>query len=161
MQERLVTSHAARRRGFALVFAIGVLAVLVMVVMAGANSAQFTYSFAHGRARDQQLGQAIRYAVDTIAARDWKAKPVPAQPETVEFAAPVPEAKDAVTARAVIAPQAPDEKTYRGLLAAREGDVLVRVEAETAVKSARRSALYLLNAGGKRPAPILLEEARK
>ena len=47
------------------------------------------------------------------------------------------------------------------MLAQRDGDVLVRIEAETAGKSARRGALYLLNAGGKRPAPILLEETRK
>ena len=161
MRQRLGFSLADRRRGFALIFAIGVLAVLVMVVMAAANSAQFTYVFAHARARDQQLGRAIRHAVDTVASRDWAAKPVPAQPETIEIAASDPDARDAVMTRALIAPRVPDEKTYGGVLAPREGDVLVRIEAETARKSARRVALYLFNAGAKRPAPILLEETRQ
>ena len=161
MQDRFWATHKACQRGFALVFAIGVLAVLVMIVMAGANSAQYTYVFAHARAQDKQLGHAIQYAVNTVAARDWAAKPVPAQPETVDIRYLPSDAKQAVAARAVIAPQAPGDTTYKGVLVPREGDVLVRVEVEAANRSARRGALYLLNAGGKRPAPILLEETRK
>lgn len=150
-------------RGFALVAAIGVLAVLMIFAISAASTAQFTLGFSHARTADRRLGSALDEGVALLAAgRSELLKPGAAgsKPSSVALIEARPGSKNDVVVSATVGLQ-PDPALLPSALAAREGDLIVRLDAARADgRGSRRSALVLMNSAGQRRAPILLQETR-
>ena len=157
---------SAARRGFALLAAIGVLAVLMILAVAAVGSAQFTLGFSQARTADQRLGQALEEGATILrprlpdlvkkAAASWSAEQTST---TVELIKPRPGVKDDVVVSATLG-----LVTGEGLPAGvqpRDGDFMVRLEAGRLDRPLRRSAIYLVNSAGLRRAPILIQEGRQ
>ena len=149
-------------RGFALIAAIGVLAVLAIIVFAAASSAQFTANFASLDGRDYRLCNAVEAGLAQVLARDLPAWKQGDAPRTVTLpAAPAGYNEDLVVTATI--GLAPSREVSPPDIAARAGDVLVAVQASPAQgrHGMSRQNTYLVNLLGHRPGPILLEETRK
>ena len=160
-----------RRRGFALLAALGVLAVLTILAAAAAGSVSFTRGLAVERNRERALTSALSHGADLLGARGCEmlksaSASASAAATSTTLLAPAGEGV-AVTASA---PAAPDRALLGDAFAPRDGDVAVRIEArptragaagKPAVSAgAGRAAVYLFNTGGGRRSPILLRETR-
>jgi hypothetical protein len=150
------------RRAFALITALGVLAALTFIVMAAADSTQVTWTFSHARASDQRLGDAIQQLVRSLPPSEL----VPV-PDAAESTAPAVRqfelAKGNAVAGILVFASAPREIAAppAEVIPPLEGDVLVQFEAASIrLQRVRRTATYLLNTSGNRPAPILVQESR-
>ncbi len=145
----------AKRRGFALIAAIGTLAVLMVFAMAAAGSAEFTLGFSRARTADQKLGAALEEGAGFLAAGADIATG-----KATALIQPRPGAKDDVTVTATVE-QSVDPDLLGQALAVRDGDLQVRLEAARSGAAApQRIAVYLINGAGNRRAPILLQERR-
>ncbi len=142
------------RRGFALIAAIGTLAVLMVFAMAAAGSAEFTLGFSRARTADLRLASAVEEGAELLAAGAAVASDKPAA-----LIEPRPGAKNDVTVTATLELSA-EAKLLGEALAARDGDALVRLEAARGVAAVQRVSVFLINGAGNRRAPILLQESR-
>lgn len=156
--------NGRRDRAFALVAAIGVLAVLMIFAIAAAGTAQFTVTFSAARAADRRLGSALEEGIALLAAGGAEelkgGGTAGATTSTVLLIAARPGAADDVVVSATRG-LTPEPGLLPPSLASREGDTFVLLEAGRADgRGSRRTALVLLNAAGYRRAPILLRETR-
>lgn len=158
--------NGRRDRAFALVAAIGVLAVLMIFAIAAAGTAQFTVTFSAARAADRRLGSALEEGIALLAAggaeelKGGGTAGAGATTSTVLLIAARPGAADDVVVSATRG-LTPEPGLLPPSLASREGDTFVLLEAGRADgRGSRRTALVLLNAAGYRRAPILLRETR-
>lgn len=151
--------NRANSRGYALVAALSVLALFAIFAMAAGDSTEFTWMFNHARSSDQRLGDVLEAVAVGVppAQLITSASDVPTSgPEKPVFELE-PGAKDNVLVWA----RSPEAKPDTSYVAPMAGDALVQLEAASVRKQAtRRAAIYLLNASGQRPAPILIEEKR-
>lgn len=152
----------AGNRGFALIAAIGVLAVLAIIVFAAASSAQFTSSYASLDVRDYRLCNAVESGLAQVLARELPAWKAGDAPKTVTLAPPPEGYNDDLVVSATIG-LSPSRDLQPPIIASRAGDVLVAVQAAPALgrRGVSRQNVYLVNPLGNRPGPILLEETRR
>lgn len=149
-------------RGFALVAAIGVLAVLMIFAMSAAGTAEFTLGFSSARQLDRRLSAAIEEGTSLLMddPSGFAQESSSGSSETV-FLIPPREGSPADVVVSATLGLAPEPEELGPALAVREGDRLVRLEAARADgRGQRRSSLYLINSAGQRRVPILLQEAR-
>ncbi len=147
---------ARRRRGFALLAALGVLSVVFIMAVSASMAARFTWSFLGMRLADQKLRNAARGAAEALAARPELLEAAKAE-QGLQLAFPGRAPGDGI---AVLAAVAGSTQTLAArFLAPREGDATVLLSASALLpRQARHEALYLVNVQGRRRAPILLEE---
>lgn len=144
-----------KRRGFALVAAIGVMVLVGIFAFAAATTAQFTYAFSQARFSDQQLGRILREAAVAEMASP--------QPASADQKRPVITTETAAGNNVVVtAAELPGQQGLQmlgGALKPREGDQVLELRAMHRDKFVR-GANYLVNRSGNRTAPILLREVR-
>ncbi|MBX7244388.1 MAG: hypothetical protein K1X53_02750 [Candidatus Sumerlaeaceae bacterium] len=155
---------ARTHSGFALLAAIGVLAVLTILVMSAATAADVTHHVVQFDVTDFRLAAAIENAAVRLEAGDIPGADIKGPERTV----PVPAEKVGpgqpieVTVTTGLAPA---DNYMAPALHARDGDTMVKVVAlmPGAGGKARDTmeAMFLLNTAGKRSARILLQEKRK
>lgn len=158
-------SHTRSRRGNVFIATMGTLAVLMIVVMAAANSTQMTWNTTAIAMQDSRLRAALSEAAVLVQARpDVVAGP---------SAAPATEATTETAGLRTIIPAAQGSKQVT-VLAAPEpiesippeierlaGDSAVLLQARPiSGKGNSRAATYLMNTQGQRPSPILVSERR-
>lgn len=158
-QWRAIRIGAVRRRGFALVAAIGVLAILVIFAVAAAGVTQFTIGFSQARAADRRLGAALEQSAALLASRPPQALSADGAAHTFALVEARPGSRDDVAVTATVG-LAPDPGLLGPALALREGDTVVRLEARRPGGRYTRTATYLMNTAGQRRTPILLQESR-
>lgn len=152
----MTTLRTTRRTsGYALIAAIGVVAVLGLLVVGAANNAQVTHAFARSRTNDKMLADLTAEMARRLAARPALTAGAAPGATVLEVAT-----ADGITAKATVADG--DPRRLVGLLIRRtDADVLVRIEtARPGGRGLRHESLYLVTPGGTRP-PILLTEERR
>lgn len=150
---------SSRKKGFALIVAIGVLALLFILVFAGANTSQVTRTFSRARERDRELTDATRQAVlHLVKTRASDLAPADT-PSVIEVVRAPESGAPAIAVKATAGIRA-DAATLGKVLVGRPGDALLRVEARKTNGAATVAATYLVNTQNGRKAPILLKEER-
>lgn len=134
-----------RARGFAMIAALGVLAVVSIVVLSAASSTQFTHAFVGRDFRDSRLRQAIVTQARMLANSELDRGPSASDDEVkVTVTLYDKDLKDIGT----------------DAVARRDGDVIATISAEFALRNeGTRTSVYLVNTKGQRKAPILLTES--
>ena len=142
-------------RAFAMLAAIGVLAVLGLLVMGTANTAQVTHAFARARTVDSVLTDLTAEMARHLAADATLTSGAAVGATVLEV-----DAGD-VTGKAITA--GADARALVGtVIRPHEGDVIVSIEAgRKDGRSLHRTAIYLVTPRSPRAAPILLSEERR
>lgn len=150
------------KRGFMLITAIGVLAVLFLLVMAGANSVQYTYGFAHMRATTDRFADALQQSAEVLVSQGSLLEKLQGG-AALEAARIGSEPRRLIRVQARLGAEQTQAAPSLQLVGKREGDIVVLLEATAGEEANRskRSALYLINHRGNRRAPILLQETSK
>lgn len=151
----MTTLRTRKSSGYALIAAIGVVAVLGLLIIGAVNNAQVTYSFARSRTSDKVLADLTAEMARRLAAR-------PALTTGAAPGATLLEVTtgDGVTAKATVADGDP-RRLVGTLIRRQDADMLVRIDAgRPGGRGLQRGALYLVTPGGTRP-PILLAEERQ
>lgn len=147
------------RQGFFFMAALGLVIVLGIVVMSGAESVQVTWSTVGHREQERRLTHAIEETAALVAAGGMSEITTGSASAPVALLKAPPESISEPSVQVVrIDPQV---HLLGKLIALREGDVFVRIDAAIGGHyGGRRSSTFLVNLQGKRHAPILLEEKR-
>ncbi|PKO20002.1 hypothetical protein CVU37_00575 [candidate division BRC1 bacterium HGW-BRC1-1] len=142
-------------RAFAMLAAIGVLAVLGLLVMGTANTAQVTHAFARARTVDCVLTDLTAEMARHLAADATLTSGAAVGATVLEV-----DAGD-ITGKAITA--GADARALVGtVVRPRDGDVIVKIEAERKDgRSLHRTATYLVTPQAPRATPILLSEERR
>lgn len=135
---------ARPRRGFALIAAIGVLAVLTILVFGAATRAHVTHTLTAADLATHRLAGALHAQARMLMAGADPAKPLAGDDDlTLTVKAPAE------------APASPALDT----LGKRDGDIFAEIAVSSnRLRGAGRTAIYLVNTKGQRSAPILLRE---
>lgn len=152
-----------RPRGFALVIAIGVLAILIVLGVASAGMSDFTLAFSQARIGDRKLGSALEQGATLLMHKlRVGALENPATNEPIALIQPSGSGQDDISVTATL--NIVSDRLVRddSVLVSREGDTVVLIEASRSQPGAvLRRSWYLVNTAGNRRIPILLQEARK
>ena len=144
---------AAGRRGYVLLAAICVLAVLFLIAATAADTTQTTWRLASKSAVEHALCDAMHDAAYRVMSGD--------RPSTAPAAAALARAAtlrgDVTVSATLLAKDAPALPAH---IAPRGHDEFIRIEARHGRSGGCRKALYLVNRSGLRQAPILLLEER-
>lgn len=134
---------ARGRRGFAMVLALGMLAMMLTFLIAAQTSVMMSHRNARRSAERSDAGELRARALSLAARRVGEGAPASLPP--VEIASPTG------TARAEHRTLAPDDPIYApgSGLAHREGDALVTVAATTG-KGVQEERAYVVNGAGRR-----------
>jgi hypothetical protein len=142
-------------RGFTVVAAVIVLAILGMLAIAAANSVQFTFSFVAASTTQSRLSSAMREGAVLLQSRPDMVKGLDGGTAVVVFAAGQPGESQVTASRADLSLAA----GIRKLVPEQAGDVVVVLNAGFLKTTPRKaSSVYLINTEGRRTAPILLKE---
>ncbi|MCX7717720.1 MAG: hypothetical protein N2111_04855 [Candidatus Sumerlaeaceae bacterium] len=136
---------AKPRRGFALIAALGVLAVLTILVFGAATRAHVTHTLTAADLAQHRLASALNAQARLLMTGADPGKPLAGDDDltlTVQMLAEPP-ASPAVD-----------------LLGKREGDLFAEIQVSSRrLQGAGRRAIYLVNTKGQRSAPILIAES--
>jgi hypothetical protein len=146
-----------QERGFAIIAAIGVLAILMILGFGAAVVTQFTYGFSRARVADREYSDVLREGAQLLATRSV---PEPGSP-TFEVWKHEGSGKNDVQVSATVQLAEVGTKLLGAALKPREGDRVVELTASAPSGKVRRSSFYLINVSGARTAPILLLERRQ
>lgn len=145
------------QRGFAVIAAIGVLAILMIMAFGAAAITQFTYGLTRARVSDREYSDLLRESAQLLATRPL---PEPGSPafEVLKHRAA---AKGDVQVSATVQLAEVGNKLLGAALKPRDGDRVVELAASSPSGRVTRTSVYLLNISGARTAPILLLERRQ
>jgi len=133
-----------RRRGFALIAAIGVLAVLTILVFGAATRAHVTHTLAAADLATHRLASALHSQASLLMAGADASRPLTGDDDLT------------LTVRIL---QQPPASPAVASVGRRDGDQYAEITASSKrLRGAGRTAIYLVNTQGKRSAPILVQE---
>jgi hypothetical protein len=147
------------RRGFVLVTALGVLAVIMTAAFMAASSAQQTFTMTVERQRDRRISDHITVVAEVLP-RLLSNPGATSSVRTVLLVSGNPKDPAAVTVSATLG-LAANAELIRPALEFLEGDELARVEAKRSDgQGPSRRSTFLVNSRGLRSSPILIREER-
>ncbi|MGI8905651.1 MAG: hypothetical protein ACR2IE_04075 [Candidatus Sumerlaeaceae bacterium] len=146
-----------KQRGFALITALGVLALLMIMAFGAASVTQFTFSLSQARLTDRSYGDMLREGAELLQMRGVPEEGTP----TVEVLRAQSLSRRDVQVSATVQQLETGRNLLGTALTLRNGDRVVELTAApTSTGRISRGAVYLLNVQGARNAPILLLERR-